>query len=76
MYLQVDLRVQPPVVSLEEPDDVTRFHIAAVGGADRGLQGSVRSSMSWRRGRLDGSRLIEYSATWCATTPEFTMMEF
>ena len=37
MYVQVDLRVRPPVVSLEEPEDTKRFHLAVVGGKDGGL---------------------------------------
>ena len=52
MYLQVDLREQPPVVSLEEPDDVTRFHVEVVGGADRGLVfGALVDAAA---GRLEG----------------------
>ena len=52
MYLQVDLREQPPVVSLEAPDDVTRFHVEVVGGADRGLVfGALVDAAA---GRLEG----------------------
>jgi len=52
MYLQVDLRVQPPVVSLEEPDDVARFHVAVVGGTDGGLVfGALVDAAA---GRLEG----------------------
>jgi len=52
MYLQVDLRVQPPVVSLEEADDVARFHVAVVGGTDRGLVfGALVDAAA---GRLEG----------------------
>lgn len=34
MYVRVDVGVQPPVVTLEEPDDCTRFHLAVAGGRD------------------------------------------
>lgn len=34
MFVQVDLAVSPPAVTLEEPDDVARFHLAVVGGSD------------------------------------------
>jgi hypothetical protein len=34
VYVQVDLTPQPPVVTLEEPDDCTRFHLAVYGGND------------------------------------------
>lgn len=34
MYVQVDLTRHPPVVTLEEPDDCTRFHLAVYGGTD------------------------------------------
>src|SRR5204863_3278107 len=36
MYVQVDLGSQPPVVTLEEPDDTKRFHVEVVGGTDVG----------------------------------------
>jgi hypothetical protein len=36
VYVQVDLGQHPPVVSLEEPEDCKRFHVAVVGGADGG----------------------------------------
>ena len=52
MYLQVDLRTQPPVVSLEEPDDVARFQVNVVGGADWGLVfGALVDAAA---GRLEG----------------------
>ena len=34
MYVRVDITPQPPVVTLEEPDDCTRFHLAVAGGPD------------------------------------------
>ena len=52
MYLQVDVRVQPPIVTLEEPDDVTRFHVAVVGAKDWGLVfGALVDAAA---GRLEG----------------------
>ena len=33
MFVQVDLRSTPPVVSLEEPADTKRFHVVIVGGS-------------------------------------------
>jgi hypothetical protein len=52
MYLQIDLRARPPVVSLEAPDDVSRFHVAVVGGADWGLVfGALVDAAA---GRLEG----------------------
>ena len=36
MYVQIDITPARPVVSLEEPDDCTRFHLAVVGGRDIG----------------------------------------
>ena len=34
MYVQVDLAAMPPTVSLEEPDDCKRFHVAVLNGRD------------------------------------------
>ncbi len=52
MYLQVDLRAQPPVVTLEEPEDTKRFHLAVVGGKDLGrVYGALVDAAA---GRLDG----------------------
>ena len=33
MFVQVDLRSTPPVVSLEEPADTKRFHLVVVGSS-------------------------------------------
>lgn len=53
MYVQVDLTSQPPVVSLEEPDDTKRFHVEVVGGTDVGrLFGALVDAAA---GRLEGS---------------------
>jgi hypothetical protein len=52
MYVQVDLGSQPPVVSLEEPDDTKRFHVEVIGGTDVGrLFGALVDAAA---GRLDG----------------------
>lgn len=37
MFLKVDLAPVPPTVTLEEPEDTKRFHVAVVGGKDWGL---------------------------------------
>lgn len=34
MYVQVHLAATPPSITLEEPDDCTRFHLLAVGTQD------------------------------------------
>jgi hypothetical protein len=34
VYVQVDLTSDPPLVTLEEPDDCTRFHLVVYGGRD------------------------------------------
>ena len=34
MYVGVDLTTTPPTVSLEEPEDMKRFHVAVTGGKD------------------------------------------
>ena len=52
MIVQVDLHPHPPVVSLEEPDDTRRFHVAVIGGDDRALVfGALVDAAA---GRLDG----------------------
>ena len=52
MFLQVDVRVHPPVVTLEEPEDTKRFHVAVVGGKDVGLvYGALVDAAA---GRLEG----------------------
>jgi len=52
MFVQVDLAVRPPVVTLEEPDDAKRFHLAVVGGDDLGtVYGALVDAAA---GRLEG----------------------
>lgn len=52
MFVQVDLRSHPPVVTLEEPDDTKRFHVVVVGGTDWGLVfGALVDAAA---GRLEG----------------------
>jgi hypothetical protein len=34
MFVQIDLATMPPVVTLEEPGDTKRFHVAVTGGDD------------------------------------------
>jgi hypothetical protein len=36
VFVQIDVAPERPVVTLEEPDDCTRFHLAVVGGRDLG----------------------------------------
>ena len=36
MFVQVDVSPERPVVTLEEPDDCTKFHLTVVGGQDVG----------------------------------------
>lgn len=52
MYVQVDLRTQPPVVTLEEPDDCTRFHLQVLGGTD--LARVFGALVDAAAGRLEG----------------------
>jgi len=57
MYVQVDLAPTPPVVTLEEPDDVQRFHVSVVGG-DRAAPDSLAmvyaALVDAAAGRLEG----------------------
>jgi hypothetical protein len=52
VFLQIDLRDHPPVVTLEEPDDTKRFHVTVLGGTDPGLvYGAMVDAAA---GRLEG----------------------
>jgi hypothetical protein len=52
MYVQVDLAPAPPTVSLEEPGDCKRFHVAVVNGDDPALVfGALVDAAA---GRLEG----------------------
>ena len=52
MYVQVDLAPMPPTVSLEEPEDCKRFHVAVVNGHDPTLVfGALVDAAA---GRLEG----------------------
>ena len=52
MIVQVDLSTTPPVVTLEEPADTGRFHVAVRGGADPALvYGALVDAAA---GRLEG----------------------
>ena len=64
MYVQVDLATTPPTVSLEEPDDCKRFHLAVVNGARRGA--GVRRAGRRRRGPARGRRRVDRPSTRCA----------
>jgi hypothetical protein len=52
LYVKVDLAPMPPVVTLEEPDDTTRFHVAVVGGSD--LRLVFAALVDAAAGRLEG----------------------
>ena len=52
MFVKVDLAPTPPTVTLEEPEDTKRFHVAVVGGKDWGLVfGALVDAAA---GRLEG----------------------
>lgn len=56
MYVQIDIRPERPVVTLEEPDDCTRFHLAVVGGRDIGrVFGALVDAAA---GRLEGDHAL------------------
>ena len=56
MYVQIDIVPERPVVTLEEPDDCTRFHLAVVGGRDIGrVFGALVDAAA---GRLDGDHAL------------------
>jgi hypothetical protein len=60
MYVQVDLATTPPAVSLEEPDDCKRFHLAVVNGRDAALVfGALVDAAA---GRLEGDPAQGYRA--------------
>jgi hypothetical protein len=52
MYLQVDLGTVPPAVSLEQPEDCKRFHLAVVNGDDPLLV--LGALVDAAAGRLEG----------------------
>ena len=52
MYLKVDLATMPPTVTLEEPEDTKRFHVAVTGGTDWGLV--FGAMVDAAAGRLEG----------------------
>ncbi len=56
MYVQVDVAVTPPVVTLEEPDDCARFHLAVVGGKD--LARVFGALVDAAAGRLEGDHAL------------------
>jgi len=52
MFVKIDLGPHPPIVTLEEPSDTTRFHVVVVGGTDWGLVfGALVDAAA---GRLEG----------------------
>ena len=56
MFVRVDLRPERPVVTLEEPDDCTRFHLGVVGDPDLGrVFGALVDAAA---GRLEGDHAL------------------
>ena len=56
MYVQIDIVPERPVVSLEEPDDCTRFHLTVAGGKDVGrVFGALVDAAA---GRLEGDHAL------------------
>ncbi len=56
MYVQVDLTQHPPKVTLEEPDDCTRFHLTVYGGTDvASVYGALIDAAA---GRLEGDQAL------------------
>jgi len=56
VYVQIDITPARPAVSLEEPDDCTRFHLAVVGGRDIGrVFGALVDAAA---GRLEGDHAL------------------
>jgi len=55
VFVLVDLAPQPPVVTLEEPDDTKRFHVAVRGG-ERGADTALvfGALVDAAAGRLEG----------------------
>ncbi|GMU80000.1 MAG: hypothetical protein AMXMBFR46_27880 [Acidimicrobiia bacterium] len=56
MYVLVDLGPHPPTVTLEEPDDCTRFHLAVAGGDD--LARVFGALVDAAAGRLEGDHAL------------------
>lgn len=55
MFVRVDLEPHPPVVSLEEPEDTSRFHVAVQGGASGADEALVFGALvDAAAGRLEG----------------------
>jgi hypothetical protein len=56
VFVCVDLRQQPPVISLEEPEDFGRFHVSVLGGDPAGDVGTLRTALeATGTGRVAGS---------------------
>jgi hypothetical protein len=56
VFVQVDVNAQPPVVTLEEPDDCARFHLTVVGGND--LARVFGALVDAAAGRLEGDHAL------------------
>jgi hypothetical protein len=55
VFIRIDLEPHPPVVSLEEPDDTSRFHVAVHGGSSGGDEALVFGALvDAAAGRLEG----------------------
>jgi hypothetical protein len=52
VYVKVDLAPTPPVVTLEEPEDTKKFHVAVTGGTDWAMV--FGAMVDAAAGRLEG----------------------
>ena len=56
MFVRVDIAPERPVVTLEEPDDCTRFHLTVAGGRD--LARVFGALVDAAAGRLEGEHAL------------------
>jgi len=62
MYVYVDLSSQPPTVTLEEPQDCGRFHVAARGGRSEPGLAAALVAAGVGRGAGDGHAAVAVDA--------------
>ena len=56
MFVRIDLQPHPPLVTLEEPEDTSRFHVAVHGRSGPAEQARVFGALvDAAAGRLDGA---------------------
>jgi hypothetical protein len=56
VFVRVDIAPERPVVTLEEPDDCTRFHLTVAGGRD--LARVFGALVDAAAGRLEGEHAL------------------